>query len=280
MSASSRITGVSSKPVIDLSLDTPELATTYDKVGVRQFDYGKELIRALNISTGEHVLDIGAGTGHLAAYVGKIVGLSGRVVGIDPLPLRIEIAQSKASGNFEARVGRVEDLSQFADESFDVVYLNSVFHWVEDKPRALAEIVRVLKTDGRLGLNCRDADHPPETVHFVQHAATEAGVEVDRALDDLGLSGHQLETLVTGAGFVGYGAELRTFVNFFQDVDALLALRASSGFGNFLVNVSEVGRARIRGALGRLLEPKRLAGEDVRLEIYLTFATARKPHVE
>jgi arsenite methyltransferase len=280
MSASSRITGASSEPVIELSLDTPELAATYDKVSVRQFQHGKELIRALNISSGERVLDVGAGTGRLAAYVGKIVGPSGWVVGIDPLPLRIEIAQSKASGNFEARVGRAEDLSQFADASFDVVYLNSVFHWVEDKPRALAEIFRVLRTDGRLGLNCQDAEHPPETFLFVRRAVTEAGVEVDGAVDDLGLFGHQLETLVTDAGFVAYEAELRTFVNFYPDVDALLASRASSGFGNFLVNVSEVGRARIRDALDRLLEPRRLAGEGVRLEIYLVFATARKPIVD
>jgi SAM-dependent methyltransferase len=280
MGASSEIAVARSKPVIDLSLDTPELAATYDKVSVRQFEYGKELIRALSISAGERVLDIGAGTGHVAAYVGKIVGPSGRVVGIDPLPLRVEIAQSKSSGNLETRVGRAEDLSQFSDGSFDVVYLNSVFHWVADKPRALAEIFRILKTDGRLGLNCRDADHPPETVHLVRRAATEAGVEVDRALDDLGLSGHQLETLVTGAGFVEYATELRTFWNFFSDVDALLALRASSGFGNFLVNVSEVGRARIRDALDRLLESKRLAEGDVRLEIYLRFATARKPQVD
>src|SRR6516162_11735604 len=73
MSASSGITGVCSKPVIDLRLDTPELAVTYDKVSVRQFDYGKEVIRALSISAGERVLDLGAGTGHVAAYVAKIV---------------------------------------------------------------------------------------------------------------------------------------------------------------------------------------------------------------
>jgi ubiquinone/menaquinone biosynthesis C-methylase UbiE len=83
-----------------LSLDTPALAASYDKVSLRQLEHGKELITALNISSGERVLDIGAGTGHLAAYVGRIVGPSGLVVGIDPLPLRIEIAKSKASGNF------------------------------------------------------------------------------------------------------------------------------------------------------------------------------------
>src|SRR5215468_2648094 len=146
---------------INLTLDTPELAATYEEVsGHQQFADGKELISALHVSGGERVLDIGAGTGHLAAYVGKIVGSSGGVVAIDPLPLRVEIAQSKAAANFEARVGRAEDLSEFADASFDVVYLNCVFHWVEDKRRALAEIFRVLKSGGRLGLNCQDTDHP------------------------------------------------------------------------------------------------------------------------
>ncbi len=111
MRASSSITGVCSESGIGLNHDTPELAAAYDKTSVHQFENGKQLISALNISSGERVLDIGAGTGHLAAYVGKIVGPSGWVVGIDPLPLRIEIAQSKASGNFEARVGRAEDLS-------------------------------------------------------------------------------------------------------------------------------------------------------------------------
>jgi ubiquinone/menaquinone biosynthesis C-methylase UbiE len=90
MSASSGITGASSEPTIDLSLDTPELAATYDKISVRQLEHGKELIATLNISSGERVLDIGAGTGHLAAYVSNIVGPTGWVVGIDPLPLRIE----------------------------------------------------------------------------------------------------------------------------------------------------------------------------------------------
>ena len=277
------ISGGTFKPQIDLTHDTPELAATYEKVSVhQQFENGKSLISALNISSGERVLDIGAGTGRLAAYVEKMVGPSGLVVGIDPLPLRVEIAQSRTTGNFEARLGRAEDLSEFADASFDVVYLNSVFHWVEDKARALAEIFRVLKADGRLGLNCQDTDHPHEASLLMRGAITEAGMGRDHLLDHykLGLSSHELEAFVTEAGFVAYEGKLQTFVSFYRDADALLASSTSSSFGNFLANVSGVGRIRIRDALDRLLEPKRLGEQGIRLERYLAFATARKPKVD
>jgi arsenite methyltransferase len=264
--------------------DTAELASTYDKTSVHHLEHGKQLISALNIASGETVLDIGAGTGHLAAHVAKIVGPSGYVVGMDPLPLRVEIAQSKAAGNFEACVGRAEDLSQFPDESFDVVYLNSVFHWVEDKPRAIAEIFRVLTPDGRLGLTCPDPTRPHEAFQFIRYALTEAGAKHNRPIlgDDrprarLGLTDYELERLVTGAGFVAYESKLWTFVNVYPDVDTLLASIESSSFGNFLVNSSEFFRARVRDALDRLLEPKRLDDESIRLERYLIFATARKP---
>ena len=71
-----------------------------------------------------------------------------------------------------------------------------------------------------------------------------------------------------------------SFVNFYPDVDALLAWMVSSSFGNFLANASEVDRSRLRDALGRLLEPKRLDGEGIRLESYLIFATAQKPKID
>jgi arsenite methyltransferase len=265
-------------PAIGASLDSPALAATYDEVSDGQFAHGKDLISALGVRRGERVLDIGAGTGRLAAYVGEIVGPQGHVTGIDPLPLRIAIARTKPGRNFDARVGQAEDLSEFANATFDVVYLNSVFHCVADKPRALGEIFRVAKPGGRVGLNCHDTTRPHESRLFVRRALAEAGIEADHRIvhPSLGLSSAELGVLLAAAGFATHTIECRTFVDVFPNVDALLDWSSSSAFGNFLVGVTAADRAAVRQALARLLAP-RAAPEGIRLERNLLFATARKP---
>jgi SAM-dependent methyltransferase len=280
MSSSSSYDGIlPHRQAIGFACDSPELAATYEEVSGFQLENGRQLISALNLCSGERVLDVGAGTGRLAAYVAEIVGPSGHVAAIDPLPLRIEIARTKATRNFEAHVGRAEDLSEFDDATFDVVYLNSVFHWVADKPRALEEIFRVLKPSGRLGLNSQDTTRPHEARLFIRRALVEAGIEGDHSTlhPSLGISSEELRDLFIRAGFVACSIELRTFVDIFANAEALIDWSSSGAFGNFLVAVSTAGRAAVRDKLARLLEPKR-SSEGIRLERYLIFATARKPN--
>jgi arsenite methyltransferase len=263
---------------ISSTRDSPALAASYDEVSNQQFEQGKLLIAALRVADGERVLDIGAGTGRLAAHVAGIVGPRGRVVAIDPLPLRIEIARSKAVANLDTGLGRAEDLSEFPDATFDVVYLNAVFHWVEDKPRALAEVFRVLRPGGRLGLNCQDLDRPHELRVLLRRAIAEAGLELDQdaVYPARAVSDAELDRLVADAGFCECKPERRTFVDLFADVDAVVTWASSSTFGNFLRDVSSPDRKRVLGSLARLLESRR-GPDGIRLERYLTFATARKP---
>ncbi len=138
---------------VSLNLDTEDLAQRYEQISAdRQFRGGKELLRELALAPGETVLDIGCGTGMLAEYAAGLVGPTGSIVGIDPLPLRIEIAKKRSAPNLSFKVGSANDLGEFAAESFDVVYMNAVFHWLPEKSAPLRAILRALKPGGRFGL--------------------------------------------------------------------------------------------------------------------------------
>jgi ubiquinone/menaquinone biosynthesis C-methylase UbiE len=136
-----------------LTLDDEGLACDYDQISARwQFIAGQVLVGNVAIKTGERVLDVGCGTGLLAQYIADITGPLGYVLGVDPLPLRIQISAARARPGLEFRVGDAYWLHDLRDASFDVVCLNAVFHWLPEKTRPLQEFARLLKSEGRLGL--------------------------------------------------------------------------------------------------------------------------------
>jgi arsenite methyltransferase len=262
---------------ISLERDTPELARTYEQAGIVQFHHGKFLIGPLALKAGEHVLDIGTGTGGLAEFVASLVGSQGRVIGIDPLQSRIDVARPRQSKTLTFETGHAEDLSRFGDGQFDAVYLNSVFHWIAEKDHALREIHRVLKPGGRLGLNVQDPSRPHESRLLLREAIVQARL-ADRHHESnpvLGATNEQLKELFAAAGFIDYRSDLRSLVDIHPDAEALLKWSEASAFGNFLDGFSKSESDRVRITFGRLVEAKRIP-EGLRLERYLRFAFARK----
>ena len=105
------------------------------------------------ILTGENVVDVGSGAGIDSLIAAKMVGGTGRVVGVDMTPEMRERARTAAEAanitNVEFRDGYAETLP-VPDEWADVVISNGVLNLVPNKPAALAEMHRVLKPGGRL----------------------------------------------------------------------------------------------------------------------------------
>ena len=263
---------------ISLQSDSPEMAETYNATSVHQFNNGKILVDSLALEAGDNVLDVGAGTGQLGAHVAELVGPAGRVVGIEPLTARVEIARRRTTGNFEMRVGSAENLSQFADGTFDAVYLNSVFHWLNDKPGSLAEIFRVLKPGGRFAFNTTDSRRPHDIAKLVRQALAQESLTTTAAIS----TSNNLNTpevlisMVAGAGFADCINKEHTMVDRHSDAESVIEWSASSQFGNFVAGLDRVDFARFRQALVKLIEA-RLNGDRIELERYLLFISARKP---
>ena len=105
------------------------------------------------INEGENILDIGCGAGVDTIFAALMTGPSGKVVGMDMVAAMLERAKKNLAltnlKNVTLKNSSAENLP-FADQEFDVVISNGVFNLVPGKAKALAEVYRVLKSEGRL----------------------------------------------------------------------------------------------------------------------------------
>jgi arsenite methyltransferase len=105
------------------------------------------------LQAGETVVDIGCGAGIDSLIAAKMVGPTGRVVGVDMTPEMVAKARASAqeagATNVEFRHGFAESLPVEGGWA-DVAISNGVLNLFPDKLAALREIARVLKPDGRL----------------------------------------------------------------------------------------------------------------------------------
>ena len=106
----------------------------------------------LPAGTTRNVLDLGAGTGKLTA---RLVERGWDVVAVDPIPEMLEVLSAALPGT-PALLGTAEQIP-LPDDSMDAVLVAQAWHWF-DPQRAVAEVARVLRPGGRLGLlwNVRD----------------------------------------------------------------------------------------------------------------------------
>jgi SAM-dependent methyltransferase len=134
-----------------------EVAAEYaqDRLGIFERS-GKRLLELVRPLPGSQLLDVGTGAGAVALQARGWVGAQGQVTGSDVAQAMVELGRQSAAerGIDGVAFCRMDgEQLEFPDASFDTVTCAfSLFQFL-DMGRALAEMWRVLKPGGRLGLS-------------------------------------------------------------------------------------------------------------------------------
>lgn len=145
-------------------VDSKDVEEFFERVSVAWDDmrssfYNADIIDALADRTGitedSAVLDVGTGTGFVAA------GLAGRVacvIGVDNSPAMLAVARQSldtlGTDNVTLPEGQIDALP-LPDNSVDVAVANMVLHHAPDPAAMIAEMARVVRPGGRIGITTR-----------------------------------------------------------------------------------------------------------------------------
>jgi ubiquinone/menaquinone biosynthesis C-methylase UbiE len=216
----------------DLAARLERRAKAEDEVAARDIYLG-----LLDIAAGEHVLDVGCGSGAVTREIAKRVGPGGLAVGLDPSPALLAVArdlarESGVGDRVEFREGNALRLP-FPERSFDAVVCVTVLSHVPRGEAAIPEMVRVLRPGGRLGVFDLDTDmtaftHPDRALTRRIVVAASDATAVD------GWLVRQLPLLFQRAGLVDVRArgffpletDLRSFYASMADRCAEVAIKA------------------------------------------------------
>ena len=121
-------------------------------VGVHRL-WKRHFAATAGASRGDRVLDLAGGTGDIAALLHSRVGDAGEIVVGDINAAMLSVGRDRLTDRGLVRGLRWVQLNAealpFPDQSFDLVTIAFGLRNVTDKPRALAEMHRVLKVGGR-----------------------------------------------------------------------------------------------------------------------------------
>ncbi len=133
----------------------------------------RRLVALTELHKGQHVVDLGAGTGAVTRLLAEEVANDGaEVIAVEPSESAIEAAKRNLENIRGAVVafiqGSAEKLSQLVRGPVDAVFFCNAIHLVPEKERVLQEIKRTLREDGTFSFNTTfyQGAEPPESEQF------------------------------------------------------------------------------------------------------------------
>jgi len=107
------------------------------------YEYGRELVALLAPQEGEHILDLGCGSGQLTRAIAES---GARVTGLDNSASMIDTARREYP---DLSFVLADAKEFFFDEPFNAVFSNAVLHWVKPPEKVIECVAQCLRPDGR-----------------------------------------------------------------------------------------------------------------------------------
>lgn len=151
-------------------------AGLYDDRHAFVWQYGASLVELLAPQSGERILDLGCGTGHLTA---QIAHKGATVVGMDRSEEMLTQAR-QAYPHLEFVSGDARSFTFLTP--FDAVFSNAVLHWVKEPTTAIRAIRHALKPGGRLVAELGGKGNVARLLAAMRWAGQRVGVDLDQPL--------------------------------------------------------------------------------------------------
>lgn len=264
----------------------PKWVTLQETLDRQLASFGHVVMDRLAIGSGERVLDVGCGCGETSLELGRRVGPTGTVLGVDISSVMLERARARAERAGLANVQFAAADAQthaFAPAGFDAIFSRFGVMFFSDPRAAFANLVAALRPGGRLGFHCWKtlADNPWMTVPLfaaLQHVPPPTPLAPDAPGPFAFADADRVHGILAAAGFTEIGFEPRSELMGvgMGDVDAAADFALQMGPASIAIReatpetIAKV-RASVREALAAHQTPT-----GVRLATATWVVTARK----
>ena len=270
----------------------PEWVRLQDSFDALLAPFGQIALRAAAVVEGQRIIDVGCGCGTTTIELGRRVGRSGRVLGVDVSGPMLEVARRRVGetglSGFTELVQADAQVHAFEPGAFDAAFSRMGVMFFDDPAAAFANLREAVEVGGRLvfaswqplaanpwlGVPISaigqvvalppppppDAPGPfslsdPERVRAILSAAGWADVQIEPRTERLVLGGDE-----GVAGAVGHLTQLHLTRTALADVDEMTRTRALAAIRNSLEpHVDARGHVRFDGGIW-LVHARRLHG--------------------
>jgi trans-aconitate methyltransferase len=227
-------------------------AELYDQQHDFVFKYGENFLQVLEPKSGEHILDLGCGSGYLTETIRQEGAV---VLGVDSSAEMIE----KAKQSYPQTDFKVADATNLGyDASFNAVFSNAVLHWIKakDQPKMMDAVFMALKPGGRFVAEMGGKGNVEKMISTLRKLLEQYGYQQQSEMEYLFFpSVGEYTSLLEKAGFTVTYAALFDRPTLLQDQAEGVKKWITMFASDFFIGVKEAYQQVILQELTEELEP-------------------------